>query len=320
MASEAIVSGVVGDMVGRAMLRRLLVRVESAVDAAGARRITSRALLAWLADLADAAHRGRHLLDAASRGDDEDGGSSGHADDAAKQVMSRSFSLPSSFNAAKRLRMAAGRLLSGAGHELDAVLADLEGFAGDIMEFVMLLQCCPPALHRPLLATGIYADSHMFGRHAERRRVLEFLLHNDEDGDRCSPNLGVLTVVGRAGLGKTTLVQNVCKEPAVLARFSLIMVLDFHCMSLMAAPGETALFLRSLFAASGTPNPNAINNVSDEQQLRLQLLEHKLRGERFLAVFDNVDARRRPVLDAILPALRRGGRQGSEVIVSSSEA
>lgn len=216
--------------------------------------------------------------------------------------------------------MAAGRLLSGAGHELDAVLADLEGFAGDIMEFVMLLQCCPPALHRPLLATGIYADSHMFGRHAERRRVLEFLLHNDEDGDRCSPNLGVLTVVGRAGLGKTTLVQNVCKEPAVLARFSLIMVLDFHCMSLMAAPGETALFLRSLFAASGTPNPNAINNVSDEQQLRLQLLEHKLRGERFLAVFDNVDARRRPVLDAILPALRRGGRQGSEVIVSSSEA
>jgi hypothetical protein len=86
MAGEAIVSGVVGDMVGRAMslltghlldqqpergvdpklrrLRLLLVRVESAAEAAGARRITSRPLLAWLAELIHGTYRGRYLLDA----------------------------------------------------------------------------------------------------------------------------------------------------------------------------------------------------------------------------------------------------------------
>jgi hypothetical protein len=84
MAGEAIVSGVVGDMVGRAMsllaghlldqqpergvdpklrrLRHLLVRV--AAEAAGARRITSRPLLAWLAELIHGTYRGRYLLDA----------------------------------------------------------------------------------------------------------------------------------------------------------------------------------------------------------------------------------------------------------------
>uniref|UniRef100_A0A0D3F227 Rx N-terminal domain-containing protein n=1 Tax=Oryza barthii TaxID=65489 RepID=A0A0D3F227_9ORYZ len=71
MASEAIVSGVVADMAGRLVslvaghlladrrgvddklrrVRRLVVRIESAVEAAEARRITGRALLAWLSDL-----------------------------------------------------------------------------------------------------------------------------------------------------------------------------------------------------------------------------------------------------------------------------
>ncbi|RLM80110.1 uncharacterized protein C2845_PM12G05870 [Panicum miliaceum] len=42
--------------------------------------------------------------------------------------------------------------------ELNGVLANMEGISGDLSEFIMLLQCCPPALQRPL-ATNIYADS-----------------------------------------------------------------------------------------------------------------------------------------------------------------
>ncbi|CAL5023373.1 unnamed protein product [Urochloa decumbens] len=228
MAAEAVASAVVADVVGRAIpllagrlradrrdvvddklrrLRHLVVKLESAVDAAGARRIASRALLQWLSELADGAHRGRYFLDAF--------GGSGEADnDEEGGLERRSLFSPSSFNPAKRLRVAATRMLfhggGGGDGELDGVRASVEGVGGDVAEFIMLLQCCPPAPqpHRPL-ATNIYADcGQMFGRHLERRR-------------------------------------------------------------------------------------------------------------RFLAVFDNVDARRKLVIDAIMPALRRR-RRGSRVIVTGS--
>uniref|UniRef100_A0A0E0NB98 Disease resistance N-terminal domain-containing protein n=1 Tax=Oryza rufipogon TaxID=4529 RepID=A0A0E0NB98_ORYRU len=143
MASEAIVSSVVADMAGRLVslvaghlladrrgvddklrrVRRLVVRIESAVEAAEARRITGRALLAWLSDLVDGAHQGRYFLDAFPVVADHDG-------DGNVEVA------PSSFNPAKRLRVAARRLVfrdgGGVAAELDGVLADLESVSGDL--------------------------------------------------------------------------------------------------------------------------------------------------------------------------------------------
>ncbi|KAL6888851.1 hypothetical protein ACP4OV_009877 [Aristida adscensionis] len=322
--ADAIVSGVVGDAVGRAIsflagrlqdrpdvegklrrLRHLVVKIESALDAAGERRITSRALLAWLSELLDVAHRGRYLLDAGS----------------STRPAARSSSSPATGTtaAAARLRVAARRLLFGNDAvELDAIaaaVADLEGVSGDLGEFIMLLQGCPPALHRPP-ATNIYADCQMFGRHVERRRVMDFLLQDDIDdggGEPAVADLGVLPIIGRAGLGKTTLVQHVCAEPAVRRRFSLIVLLDFHCMSLTAA-GETAQLVRSLFTVAGTATRTGLAAAGDQ----LSLLEQKLRGERFLAVFDNVDVRKKQVIHAIMPTLRRG-RRGNRVIVTGGD-
>ncbi|KAJ1278394.1 hypothetical protein BS78_04G076100 [Paspalum vaginatum] len=207
--------------------------------------------------------------------EDEDGS---HSDG----ELRRSLFSPSSLNPAKRLRAAARRMLfrGGAG-ELHGVLVNMESVSSDLAEFIALLQCCPPALHRPL-ATNLYADCQMFGRHLERRR------------------LGVLPIIGRAGLGKTTLVQHVCDEPAVRHRFSLIMMVDFRCISLTVA-SETAQLLRSLFTVPSTATTTSVAGA----------------GEQFLAVFDNVDPRKKQVMEAIMPALRRS-RRGSRIIVTGS--
>ncbi|CAD6251516.1 unnamed protein product [Miscanthus lutarioriparius] len=309
--AEAVVSTVVADLVGRAIsllagklqdrgavegklrrLRHLVVKLESVVDATDAKRITSRALLEWLSELVGAAHRGRYFLDASGGRavevtDEDDDDDDGHAGGEPR----RSLFLPSSFNAAKRVRVAARRTLfrggGGGGGELDGVLADMESVSNDLAEFIMLLQCCPPALHRPL-ATNIYADCQVFGRHLERRRVIDFLLH--DEGAAGVGELGVLPIIGRAGLGKTTLVQHVCDEPAV----------------------------RLADHAGGLPlhEPHGTSLGAAGEQLRP--LERKLRGERFLAVFDNVDPRKKCVIDAIMPALRRG-RTGSRIIVTGSD-
>ncbi|XP_004954666.1 uncharacterized protein LOC101766282 [Setaria italica] len=188
---EAVVSAVVADAVGRAItflagrlrdrrgvegkllrLRHLVVKLESAAEAADARRIASRALLEWLSDLADGVHRGRYFLDV--------------------------------FGGGERLRVAARRMLfrggGGGAGELDGVLASVEGVSCDLAEFIMLLQCCPPALHRPL-ATNIYVDCQMFGRHLERRRVIDFLLQDDDGGDG-GGDLGVLPIIGAPAWGR----------------------------------------------------------------------------------------------------------------------
>jgi hypothetical protein len=312
-----VISGVIGDVVARAIsllagqlqdrrgvqdklrqLRHLVIRLESAVEAAEERRITSRALLAWLSELVDAVYQGRYFLDA-SQGEDaleitDDG-----------RGLLRSLFLPSSFNPSKRLRVAARRLMARGGG--GGALPNLQRASGGLAEFIMLLQGCPPAPYRPL-TTNIDAESQMFGRHVEMRRVLDFLLHDDDE-------LGVLPIIGRAGMGKTTLMQHVCDEPAVRRRFSLITLLDFHCMSLTAAGSETARLLRSLFTVAGEASTGLAGGGDT-----LRLLERELRGRGggFLAVFDNVDRRRKLVIDAIMPALRRG-RRGSRVIVAGND-
>jgi hypothetical protein len=249
---------------------------------------------------AGGAHRGRYFLDVfGGEMTDEDEGD-GHGDEG----LRRSLFSPSSFNPAKRLRVAARRMLfrgGGGVGELDGVLANMEGISGDLSEFIMLLQCCQPALQRPL-ATNIYADSQMFGRHLERRHVIDFLLQDDDGGGE----LGVLPIIGRAGLGKMTLVQHVCDEPAVRRRFSLILLLDFHCMSLTVA-SEIVKLLRSLFTVASTPSAG----LAGAGEL-LRLLERTLRGERFLAVFDNIDTRKKQVIKRhhAGPAVRAAREQG----------
>lgn len=325
--ADAVISGVVGDVVGRVIsllsghlqdrrgveekhrqLRHLVLKLESVVEAADARRVTSRALLAWLSELVDAAYQGRCFLDAFQReggpleiiSDEDDNGEGGPR---------QSSFLPSSLNPAKRLRVAARRLiLRGGGSELDRVLTSLQSLSGDLAEFILLLQGCPPAVYRPL-TTNIYADIQMFGRHVERRRVLDFLLH---DGDVIHGDLGVLPVIGRHGMGKTTLVQHVCDDPAVRRRFPLIVLLDFHCTSLITAANETAQLLRSLFTVPGTATSASLAGA-------LSLLERKLRSKRFLVVFDNVDEHRRHVIQTLMPSLRRG-RRGSRVVVTGTNA
>uniref|UniRef100_J3LAM0 Disease resistance N-terminal domain-containing protein n=1 Tax=Oryza brachyantha TaxID=4533 RepID=J3LAM0_ORYBR len=105
-------------------VRRLLVRIESAVEAAEARRVTGRALLAWLSELADGAHRGRYFLDAFA-GDRSADGITDHE--------GREVARPNPSNPAKRLRVAARRLVfrdGGAAAELDELPAGAAPAAG----------------------------------------------------------------------------------------------------------------------------------------------------------------------------------------------
>uniref|UniRef100_A0ACD5XG81 Uncharacterized protein n=1 Tax=Avena sativa TaxID=4498 RepID=A0ACD5XG81_AVESA len=325
--AEVIFSAVVGDMVGRVIsllascyssheqsadakldkISRMIVRIQSVVEEAKGRHITNHAALDWLSDLDDGVWQGRYLLDTVRCRETEDGDG--------EEVQP--FSL-SSFNPAKRMRVAAASTVKcvlsrhGAGaDEIDSVLESLQGMSGDLREFLMLLQGCK-RIRRPLATTIFVDNGQMFGRHVERERIINFLLHDDDHGlcpSREKQKLPLLPIVGDIGVGKTTLVQHVCDDARLRSRFPLIMF--FYVSSTYAiAMGEAAVVLKS----------KHVITVAGSGSLKhpLHALDGSFRSKRFLMVFEDVDMNKKKILEELLPSLRRHGKQGSKIIVTTN--
>jgi hypothetical protein len=110
------------------------------------------------------------------------------------------------------------------------------------LEFVMLLGSCP-RLPREPYCTYLFMDKCMFGRHAEKEHVINFLLCNDDTHDDYQ-NLGILPIIGPHRVGKKTLVQHACKYERVRDFFSEILFFKGDDL-------ENGEFAASLEAASG---------------------------------------------------------------------
>uniref|UniRef100_A0A452ZNP7 Disease resistance N-terminal domain-containing protein n=1 Tax=Aegilops tauschii subsp. strangulata TaxID=200361 RepID=A0A452ZNP7_AEGTS len=101
--------------------------------------------------------------------------------------------------------------------ELQRMVDTLEDTMAGMKEFLFFLQSCPPILRQPYGAY-LLLDNCMFGRQSERQRVLDFLLRPS-----AAPDLAVLPIVGPIRVGKTTLVEHICRDESVRDRFSMIL-------------------------------------------------------------------------------------------------
>ncbi|KAK3136505.1 hypothetical protein QOZ80_5BG0437170 [Eleusine coracana subsp. coracana] len=134
------------------------------------------------------------------------------------------------------------------GEIVDRVLENLQGLSGDLVEFIMLLQGYRPI--RQPLATNIFMEGQMFGRHVEKERIINFLLHD-----------GGATVVLWS--------KHVIGDPGV--------------------------------------------NIKEP----LQLIKRDFGNKRFLMVFEDVDMRKKQMLEELLPSLRCG-KKGSKIVFTTN--
>ncbi|CAL4906962.1 unnamed protein product [Urochloa decumbens] len=303
--AEVIFSAFVSDMVGRvislvsdrfgphqsteAKLQRIghmLIRVHSVVQEAKGRQITNDGTLQWLSELIDGEYQGRYLLETirCSEHDLED-----------EVAPPRAFSL-SLINPLKRVRIAAK---DGRVDEIDRVLESLQGLSGDLKEFIMLLQDCQP-IRRPM-PTNIFIDGQMFGRHVEKERIINFLLH---DCGQPRGELGVLPIVGDMGSGKTTLVQHACDDVRVRSYFQVIILCSTYSM---ATNGESIVI----------HSKHVIGDARIGQNDPLQLLNGSFGNKRFLVVFENMDMHKKKMLEGVLPVLRCS-TAGSKIIITTN--
>jgi hypothetical protein len=88
-------------------------------------------------------------------------------------------------------------------------------------EFVIILGGFDRMLRRPYDAY-LYNDNIIFGRHAEKQKLLNFLLQHGSPGGAPA----VIPIIGGPAVGKRTLVAHVCKDERVSSHFSSILHLN----------------------------------------------------------------------------------------------
>lgn len=141
--------------------------------------------------------------------------------------LSQSSSAVSKFSPAKRLRFSRTGSVScnreaqffGANNvqeELQRVVDTLEDTMAGMKEFLFFLKLYPQIVRQPYGAY-LFLENCMFGRQTERQRILNFLLCSN-----ATPDLAVLPIVGPIRVGKSTLVEYVCREERVRTCFSRI--------------------------------------------------------------------------------------------------
>ncbi|KQJ81492.1 hypothetical protein BRADI_5g01080v3 [Brachypodium distachyon] len=106
----------------------------------------------------------------------------------------------------------------------DSALESLEIAVANMAEFVVLLDGCERMSRRPY-DLYLYTDNFMFGRHAEKQKLLSFLLqHNDPPAGDHAP--AILPIIGGAAVGKKTLVAQACGDERVRSGFSSVLHLN----------------------------------------------------------------------------------------------
>ncbi|XP_002443307.1 putative disease resistance protein RGA1 [Sorghum bicolor] len=315
--ADTIISAIISDLVSRAIsiligrfsnqestedrlqrMRYLVIRIHSVVEEAKGRQISNHGTLQWLSELIDVEYQGCYLLESVGYGGGKQEVERDDDDDDDK--VNPQVSTLSLFNPAKRVRVAAAGCTVthasswshdsiGGVDEIERVLQRLQGMCQDLREFILLLQDCKP-IRRPL-PTNIFRDGQMFGRHVEKEKIINFLLHEDDQ-------LGVLPIVGGSGVGKTTLVQYACDDTRVRSHFPVIML---YCLS----------------STYGVKNNEG---TSSNDPLELVQSNTTFRGEqkRCLVIFEDVEMHKKQILEEFFRSPRSSNVGMIKMIITTN--
>ncbi|KAF6998244.1 hypothetical protein CFC21_014392 [Triticum aestivum] len=235
---DILISAIVGDLVGRSMsfliskyfqqqpdinkivqrLQSVVLRIDIVVEEAQGRDITNQGMLCQLKMLRQEMYRGHYVLDAlrfrAALDEEEVSHSSAalwKSSPAKRLCFSRTGSSRGNREA---LLIGTNRNIR---EELQQMVDTLEDTMDGMKAILFFLELYPRMIRQPC-GTYLFLDNCMFGRQTERQWILNFLLSPGATSD-----LAVLPIVGPIRVGKSTLVENVCRDGSVRDRFSMIL-------------------------------------------------------------------------------------------------
>ena len=149
--------------------------------------------------------------------------------------------------------------------------------------------------------TSLVDESGVYGRDGNEEEIVEFLLSSNASGSK----IGVITLVGMGGIGKTTLAQLVYKDRRVVDCF------DLQAWVCVSEEFDLVMITKTILKS-------ITNKSSDDNDLNLLQckLEKRLTRKKFLLVLDDVWNENYNDLEKLqLPF--SSGLSGSKIIVTT---
>ncbi|XP_002513098.2 putative disease resistance protein At3g14460 [Ricinus communis] len=150
--------------------------------------------------------------------------------------------------------------------------------------------------------TPLVDDQRIYGRDDDKEAAMELLLSDDINDD----NLGVISIVGMGGLGKTTLAQLLFNDSRASERFDLRL---WVCVSEEFDVLKVSKYILEFF------NLEASDSFKGLKELQQELME-RLSGKRFLLVLDDVWNEDRYSWEVLWRPLNCGAK-GSKIVVTT---
>uniref|UniRef100_J3M1I7 NB-ARC domain-containing protein n=1 Tax=Oryza brachyantha TaxID=4533 RepID=J3M1I7_ORYBR len=154
------------------------------------------------------------------------------------------------------------------------------------------------------LTTSVPIELKVYGRDADRDKIIELLVNDETSG------LRVLPVVGIGGIGKTTLARFVYQDQRIIDHFDLKI---WICVSTNF--NEVRLTLEILeHVCKDRQEYKGVSNFNLLQEILLKYI----RGKRFLIIFDDMwEDRDRSGWDNLLAPLKHSQVTGSVVLATT---
>jgi hypothetical protein len=187
--------------------------------------------------------------------------------------------------------------------KIKEVLERLETLAQDI-DLLGLRVGVGGKLSERLPTTSLVEESHICGRNDDKEAIIRMLL----SGDPCGNKLGVITIVGMGGIGKTTLAQSVYNNDKVKEHF------NFSAWVCVSEEFDVVKVTKTILEEVISSNSN-IKDLNNLNQLQLRLKEC-LTEKKFLLVLDDVWNETYDHWETLCKPFKYGA-QGSKVIVTT---
>ena len=273
-------------------LKMTLLSLQAVLNDAEEKQITNSAIKEWLDELTQAVFDADHLLDEIN--------TEALRCKVKAKFQSQSFSAKVRKVLSSPFKRSYGMINS----KIQTSFERLEHFEQQ-KDILQLKEGVSSSVWHGTPTSSVVDESAIYGRDDEKKKLKEYLLSEDASGS--GSKIGVITIVGMGGIGKTTLAKLLYNDGEVKEKFDLK---SWACVSRdFDVFRVTKTLLESV--TSRTTNIDNLNTLQVELQQRLW-------RKRFLLVLD--DIRGASYVDwANLKDIFNAGEMGSKIIVTTRD-